>query len=62
MKKSPIKNLAKKIIAIEKQISLGENVQENKDKIENIIMSLSFEEVLSIDEYICCHDKTKEKD
>ena len=47
-----IKILANKIAQIEEQIALGNNVQENQNKIQNITDSLTLEEILQIDEYI----------
>ena len=44
--------LANKIAQIEEQIALGNNVQENQNKIQNIIDSLTLEEILQVDEYI----------
>lgn len=47
-----IKILANKIVQIEKQIALGNNVQENQNKIQSITDSLTLEEILQVDEYI----------
>lgn len=47
-----IKLVAQKIVKSEKEILLGENVQENQQKIEKIMSSLSFEDVLLLDDYI----------
>ena len=47
-----IKILANKIAQIEEQIALGNNVQENQNKIQSITDSLTLEEILQIDEYI----------
>ena len=47
-----IKKLAQQIVELEKEMQLGKNVQENSDKIENIMCSLSFEDIFLIDEYI----------
>lgn len=47
-----IKILANKIVQIEEQIALGNNVQENQNKIQSITDSLTLEEILQIDEYI----------
>lgn len=47
-----IKIAAQKIVKAEKELLLGENVQENQQKIENIMSSLSFEDVLLLDDYI----------
>ena len=50
--KQRIKILAQKIADLESEIRLGENVQENQKKIENIVSSLSFEDMIRIDDYI----------
>ena len=47
-----IKILANKIAQIEEQIALGNNIQENQNKIQNITDSLTLEEILQVDEYI----------
>ena len=47
-----IKLVAQKIVKAEKELLLGENVQENQQKIEKIMSSLSFEDVLLLDDYI----------
>jgi TATA-box binding protein (TBP) (component of TFIID and TFIIIB) len=47
-----IKNIANKIANLEKEMLLGKNIQENQQKIENIVSTLSFEDMLEIDEYI----------
>lgn len=47
-----IKILSEKIAKAEREILEGKNVQENKDKIQNIMGSLTFTETLEIDEYI----------
>ena len=47
-----IKILANKIVQIEEQIALGNNVQENQNKIQSITDSLTLEEILQVDEYI----------
>jgi TATA-box binding protein (TBP) (component of TFIID and TFIIIB) len=47
-----IKNIANKIANLEKEILLGKSVQENQQKIENIVSTLSLEDMLEIDEYI----------
>lgn len=53
MKRKNIIKLAEKIMKYEEEIRLGKNVQANKDKIENIIMSLTnIEDVLELDEYV----------
>lgn len=47
-----IKLVAQKIAKAEKELLLGKNVQENQQKIEKIMSSLSFEDVLLLDDYI----------
>lgn len=47
-----IKILAQKIADLESEIRLGKDVQENQKKIENIVSSLSFEDMIRIDDYI----------
>jgi hypothetical protein len=51
-KNKHLKLLADKIVLLEKELELGKNVKENQAKIEEIILSLSFEEVLELDNYI----------
>lgn len=47
-----LKELAEQISKLEKECQLGNNLQENMDKIEQLIQSLSLEEMLEIDTYI----------
>ena len=47
-----IKILAQKIVKAEQEMHLGKDVQENKQKIENIVSSLSFEDMIAVDDYI----------
>ena len=47
-----LKELAEQISKLEKECQLGNNVQENVSKIEQLIQSLSVEEMLAIDAYI----------
>lgn len=47
-----IKILAQKIVKAEQEMRLGKDVQENKQKIENIVSSLSFEDMIAVDDYI----------
>lgn len=47
-----LKELAEQIIEYEKECQLGNNIQENVNKIEQLIQSLSVEEMLAIDAYI----------
>ena len=51
-KNKHLRNIAKKIAKLEKEIRLGNNVQENRDKIENIMCSLDFGDIIFIDDYI----------
>lgn len=47
-----LKELAEQISKLEKECQLGNNLQENMNKIEQLIQSLSLEEMLEIDTYI----------
>lgn len=47
-----IQSLAQSIIDLEQNILLGKDIQESKKKIENIVTSLSFEDMLLVDNYI----------
>ena len=47
-----LKELAEQISKLEKECQLGNNLQENMNKIEQLIQSLSLEEMLKIDTYI----------
>lgn len=47
-----LKILAQKIANAEKELQLGNNVKENQAKIENIMYSLSFKEIIELDAYI----------
>lgn len=47
-----IKRIAQKIVNLEEGLQLGKNVKENQQKIEDIMSSLSVEDMLQIDEYI----------
>ena len=51
-KNKHLRNIAKKIAKLEKEIRLGNNVQMNRDKIENIMCSLDFGDIIFIDNYI----------
>ena len=51
-KNKHLRNIAKKIANLEKEIRLGNNVQMNRDKIENIMCSLDFGDIIFIDDYI----------
>lgn len=47
-----IKKLAEQIFILEKECQLGNNVQENMNKIEQLIQTLSLDEMLEVDTYI----------
>lgn len=47
-----LKIAAQKIMKAEKELLLGKNIKENQQKIEDIMSSLSVEDMLQIDEYI----------
>ena len=51
-KNKHLRNIAKKIAKLEKEINLGNNVQVNRKKIENIMCSLDFGDIIFIDNYI----------
>ena len=51
-KNKHLRNIAKKIAKLENEILLGRNVQENRDKIENIMCFLDFGDIIFIDDYI----------
>lgn len=52
-----IKRKAKKIIELENQIQLGKDVQNAENEIQNIMCSLSIEDMLEIDDYIITKKK-----
>lgn len=58
-KKNKIKILSEKIARYEEQIHLGKNVQENQNKIEKIMESLSVDDYLQIEDYIDEHQLLK---
>lgn len=47
-----IKRLAEIIVELEKNIQSKNNIAESKDKIEQLISTLSLEDMLAIDDYI----------
>lgn len=47
-----IQRLANEIWSLEREIQRGNNVEKNQNKIEKITNSLSFEEMIAIDEYL----------
>lgn len=51
-KNKHLRNIAKKIAKLEKEINLGNNVQGNRKEIENIMCSLDFGDIIFIDNYI----------
>lgn len=51
-KNKHLRNIAKKIAKLEKEIHLGNNVQVNRKKIEDIMCSLDFGDIIFIDDYI----------
>ena len=51
-RKEYIARKAKKIAEIEKQMRLGKDVQTAQKEIQNIMYTLSIEDMLEIDEYI----------
>lgn len=50
--KKKIKKIAKQILELENEMQLGKSVQENMQKIEEIVSSLSLGEMILLDEYI----------
>lgn len=50
--KKELKNLAKKIIKLEKECQLGHNTEHNMDKMMCLMADLSLEELSYIDNYI----------
>ena len=51
-KKKNIKTIAEEIARLEKLYQSGANLSKNQDKLEQLILGLSFQEMLEIDEYI----------
>ena len=51
-KKKNIKMLAEEIVALEESCQSKNNVSESLHKLEQIIQTLSLEDMLAIDEYI----------
>ncbi len=47
-----IKELAEQIFILEKECQLGNNIQENMNKIEQLTQTLSLDEMLEVDTYI----------
>ena len=51
-KKKNIKMVAEEIARLEKSCQSGNNISESLNKLEQIIQTLSLEEMLAIDDYI----------
>lgn len=64
MNKKKTRKTAEKIMELEFQRSLGKNVQSAENEIEIIMHDLSFEEIVSVDNYIMLNwaNFKKEKD
>ena len=52
MKKKELKNLAKKIATLEKELEDGENIQEKQDEIMRLMSKCSFMDLMTLEEYI----------
>ena len=52
MKKEKLEQLALKIISLEEECQQNKNVEKNLIEMEKLIMALSLEDMLAIDEYI----------
>ena len=52
MKKEKLEQLALKIISLEEESQQNKNVEKNLIEMEKLIMALSLEDMLAIDEYI----------
>ena len=52
MKKEKLEQLALKIISIEEECQQNKNVEKNLIEMEKLIMTLSLEDMLAIDEYL----------
>lgn len=51
-KDKDIKIIAQRIVKLENELSLGRNTKKNQEEIKKIILSLPFEDVLLLDEYV----------
>ena len=51
MKKKLVK-IANQILALEKKLQVGENMNENLEKLENLTNSLSIEELWEVNAYL----------
>jgi hypothetical protein len=56
-KKERLKHLATKIFTLEKECQLGKDVEDNMDKMQNIMSTLSLEEMFYVIDYIEKHYK-----
>ena len=52
MKKKELKNLAKKIATLEKELEDGENIKEKQDEIIRLMSKCSFMDLMTLEEYI----------
>ena len=46
------KRLAKQILELQRELQKGKNTEENQAKLEKITKSLSFDQMIAIDEYL----------
>lgn len=46
------KRLAEQILELERELQKGKNTEENQAKLEKITKSLSFDQMIAIDEYL----------
>lgn len=52
MRKNQLKNLSNKIAALENEIRLGNNIEENEKEITILMSRLSFQELMQLEEYL----------
>lgn len=52
MRKNQLKNLSNKIVALENEIRLGNNIKENEKEITILMSRLSFQELMQLEEYL----------
>ena len=50
--KRELKKISEEIFDLEKEMQAGKNVKSNMDKIEIIMRSLSFDDILTIDQMV----------
>ena len=50
--KRELKKISEEIFDLEKEMQTGKNVKSNMDKIEIIMRSLSFDDILTIDQMV----------